>query len=106
MEQILTYLLENLTLIYILVFAIFLGIEVISKVPTVLHTPLMSGANAISGVVVIGAIYLMRQAEPGDYFVFIFGFLGIMLAMINVAGGFAVTGRMLDMFRKKNKKTE
>ena len=106
MEQILNYLLENLTLIYILVFAIFLGIEVISKVPTVLHTPLMSGANAISGVVVIGAIYLMRQAEPGDYFVFIFGFLGITLAMINVAGGFAVTGRMLDMFRKKNKKAE
>ena len=66
MEEILNYILENLTLIYILVFAIFLGIEVISKVPTVLHTPLMSGANSISGVVVIGAIYLMRQAEPGD----------------------------------------
>jgi NAD(P) transhydrogenase subunit alpha len=106
MEQALSYILENLTLIYILVFAIFLGIEVISKVPTVLHTPLMSGANAISGVVVIGAIYLMRQAEPGDIFVFVFGFLGITLAMINVAGGFAVTGRMLDMFKKKNKKTD
>jgi len=106
MEQFINYLLENLTLIYILVFAIFLGIEVISKVPTVLHTPLMSGANAVSGVVVIGAIWLLRQAEPGDYFVFIFGFLGITLAMINVVGGFAVTGRMLDMFRKKNKKTE
>ena len=104
--EILDYILENLTLIYILVFAIFLGIEVISKVPTVLHTPLMSGANAVSGVVVIGAIYLMRQAQPDDYFVFIFGFLGITLAMINVVGGFAVTGRMLDMFKKKPKKTD
>ncbi|MBX2840936.1 MAG: NAD(P) transhydrogenase subunit alpha, partial [Flammeovirgaceae bacterium] len=77
--------------------------EVISKVPTVLHTPLMSGANAISGVVVIGAIILIRQAQPDDYLVLVLGFLGIALAMINVAGGFAVTNRMFDMFKKKKK---
>lgn len=94
---------ENLTMIYILVFIIFLGTEVISNVPTVLHTPLMSGANAISGVVIIGAVLLIRQASADDYFILILGFFGIMLAMINVAGGFAVTNRMLEMFRKKKK---
>lgn len=92
---------ENLTMIYILVFIIFLGTEVISNVPSVLHTPLMSGANAISGVVIIGAVLLIRQASATDYTILILGFFGIMLAMINVAGGFAVTNRMLEMFRKK-----
>lgn len=94
---------ENLLMIYILVFAIFLGMEVISKVPTVLHTPLMSGANAVSGVVIIGAILLIRQAAADDYFVLILGFLGIALASINVVGGYAVTDRMLDMFKKKKR---
>ncbi len=94
---------ENLTMIYILVFIIFLGTEVISKVPTVLHTPLMSGANAISGVVIIGAVILVRQASSDNYIVLTLGFFGIMLAMINVAGGFAVTNRMLEMFKKKKK---
>lgn len=94
---------ENLTMIYILVFIIFLGSEVISNVPTVLHTPLMSGANAISGVVIIGAVILIRQASSEDYVILILGFFGIMLAMINVAGGFAVTNRMLEMFNKKKK---
>ena len=94
---------ENLTMIYILVFIIFLGTEVISNVPTVLHTPLMSGANAISGVVIIGAVILIRQASATDYTILILGFFGIMLAMINVAGGFAVTNRMLEMFSKKKK---
>ena len=93
----------HLLMIYLLVFAIFLGMEVIANVPTVLHTPLMSGANAISGVVVIGAIILIRQAEPSDYLVLVLGFLGISLAMINVVGGFAVTDRMLDMFKKRKK---
>lgn len=97
------FLAENLTMIYILTLAIFLGMEVISKVPTVLHTPLMSGANAISGVVVIGAILLIRQADPNDYVVLILGFIGIALAMTNVVGGYAVTDRMLEMFRKKKK---
>ena len=103
MEIIIQFIHENITMIYILVFAIFLGMEVISKVPTVLHTPLMSGANAISGVVIIGAIILIRQAEPNDYFVLGIGFVGIALATINVIGGFAVTDRMLDMFKKKKK---
>jgi NAD(P) transhydrogenase subunit alpha len=80
-----------------------LGFEVISKVPTVLHTPLMSGANAISGVVIIGAILLMRQADPDDYITLSLGFVAIILGMINVVGGFAVTDRMLEMFKKKKK---
>ncbi|MEN7549507.1 NAD(P) transhydrogenase subunit alpha [Rapidithrix thailandica] len=99
----LEFLQNNLLMIYILTFAVFTGMEVISKVPTVLHTPLMSGANAISGVVIIGAILLIRQAQPDDYLVLILGFLGISLAMINVVGGYAVTDRMLDMFKKKKK---
>lgn len=103
MESVLEFIHGNIGMIYILVFAIFLGMEVIAKVPTVLHTPLMSGANAISGVVVIGGIILIRQANPDDYFILVLGFLGIALAMINVIGGFAVTGRMLDMFKKKKK---
>lgn len=103
MEAILHFIGENLLMLYILTFAVFLGMEVISKVPTVLHTPLMSGANAISGVVVIGAILLIRQAASNDYLVLALGFLGIALAMINVVGGFAVTDRMLDMFKKKKK---
>ncbi len=103
MESIIQFIQENITMMYILVFAIFLGMEVISKVPTVLHTPLMSGANAISGVVIIGAIILIRQADSNDYFVLGIGFLGIALATINVIGGFAVTDRMLDMFKKKKK---
>jgi NAD(P) transhydrogenase subunit alpha len=103
MELLVQFISENLTMIYILVFIIFLGTEVISNVPTVLHTPLMSGANAISGVVIIGAVLLIRQASADNYIILILGFFGIMLAMINVAGGFAVTNRMLEMFKKKKK---
>jgi|SRR5690606_23061097 len=103
MEILIQFFSEHLLMIYIVVFAVFLGMEVIANVPTVLHTPLMSGANAISGVVVIGAIILIRQAEPQDYLVLTLGFLGITLAMINVVGGFAVTDRMLDMFKKRKK---
>ena len=98
------FLLDNLAMLYILVLAIFLGTEVIAKVPSVLHTPLMSGANAISGVVIMGAIVLVRQAAPDDYFTLVLGFLGISLATVNVVGGFAVTNRMLDMFNKKKQK--
>lgn len=90
-------------MIYLLIFTIILGFEVISKVPTVLHTPLMSGANAISGVVIIGAIILIRQAQPDDYLTLGLGFLGVALGMTNVVGGFAVTDRMLEMFKKKKK---
>lgn len=103
MDIIIEFISDNIGILYILVFAIFLGMEVISKVPTVLHTPLMSGANAISGVVVIGAIILIRNADPGNYFILIIGMIGIALATINVIGGFAVTDRMLQMFKKKKK---
>ena len=101
MEGLLSFFNEHLLEIYLLAFTIILGFELISKVPTVLHTPLMSGANAISGVVIIGAILLIRQAQPDDYFTLICGTLGIILGMINVVGGFAVTNRMLEMFKKK-----
>lgn len=103
MNEINVFLSENLLMIYLLTFAVFLGNEIIKNVPTVLHTPLMSGANAISGVVIIGAILLIRQSSPSDYFVLILGFVAIVCAMINVVGGFAVTGRMLEMFKKKKK---
>ena len=103
MNNIMQFIIDNIEILYILVFAVFLGMEVISKVPTVLHTPLMSGANAISGVVVIGGIILIRNADPNDYIILIIGMLGIALAMINVIGGFAVTDRMLHMFKKKKK---
>jgi NAD(P) transhydrogenase subunit alpha len=103
MEIIIQFITENIVMIYILVLGIFLGMEVISKVPAVLHTPLMSGANAVSGVVIIGAIWLIRNAQPDNYFVLIIGFFGIALATINVVGGFAVTNRMLEMFKKKKK---
>ncbi|GJM60464.1 MULTISPECIES: NAD(P) transhydrogenase subunit alpha [Persicobacter] len=103
MDVILNFIAENLPMITILTLATFVGIEIIAKVPTVLHTPLMSGSNAISGVVVIGAILLIRDAKPDEYLTLIIGFLGIALAMINVVGGFAVTNRMLEMFKKKKK---
>ena len=105
MESTLQLFNSNLILIYLLIFTIILGFEVISKVPTVLHTPLMSGANAISGVVIIGAILLIRQADSNDYLTLILGTLGIILGMINVVGGFAVTDRMLEMFKRKDKKS-
>lgn len=103
MSAIMQFIIDNIEMLYILTFAIFLGMEVISKVPTVLHTPLMSGANAISGVVVIGAIILIRNTSPDNYLMLTIGMLGIALATINVIGGFAVTDRMLHMFKKKKK---
>ena len=92
-----------MTLVYeltILVLAIFLGFEVISKVPTMLHTPLMSGTNAIHGIVIVGAI-LISGAIGSDLFMTIVGFLAIVLATANVVGGFVVTDRMLEMFKKR-----
>ncbi len=94
---------DNLLLIYLLIFTVILGFEVISKVPSVLHTPLMSGANAISGVIIIGAIILIRRSASDDIFSLSLGCLAIALATINVVGGFAVTDRMLEMFKKKKK---
>jgi NAD(P) transhydrogenase subunit alpha len=91
-------------LLTIVILSIFLGIEVISRVPSVLHTPLMSGANAIHGVVIIGAIIVMGQAHSDDYLALILGFLSVVLGTLNVVGGFVVTDRMLEMFDKKKKK--
>ncbi len=101
MEAILNFLAESPMTLYMLIMAFYLGYELISKVPTVLHTPLMSGANAISGVVIIGAILLVRESTSDDYLSLGLGFLGIVLGMINVVGGHAVTNRMLEMFKKK-----
>ena len=101
MDTVIDFLVNNPVTIYMFILAIFLGFELISKVPTVLHTPLMSDANAISGVVVIGAIILIRQSAPDDYLAMILGFIGITLGTINVIGGHAVTNRMLEMFKKK-----
>ncbi len=90
-------------LITIVILSIFLGIEVISRVPSVLHTPLMSGANAIHGVVIIGAIIVMGSAHEDDYLALTLGFLAVILGTLNVVGGFVVTDRMLEMFSKKKK---
>lgn len=102
MNGLMQFISDNLQIIYILILAIFVGVEVIKNIPAVLHTPLMSGANALSGVVVIGAILVMLQSDPDDYFALTLGFIGVVLGIINVVGGFAVTGRMLQMFKKKN----
>ena len=86
---------------YIVILMIFLGIEVIGRVPSVLHTPLMSGANAIHGVVIIGAIIVMGSAQDDNYVALVLGFLAVILGTLNVVGGFVVTDRMLEMFKKK-----
>ncbi|MEJ7692147.1 NAD(P) transhydrogenase subunit alpha [Daejeonella sp.] len=101
METALDWITFNQEMIYIVVLSIFLGIEVIGRVPSVLHTPLMSGANAIHGVVIIGAIIVMGKAEAGNYTALILGFLAVILGTLNVVGGFVVTDRMLEMFKKK-----
>ena len=99
MDNILQFFYINREAIFIVVLSVFLGIEVISHVPAVLHTPLMSGANAIHGVVIIGAIIVMGHAETTGSM--ILGFLAVVLGTLNVVGGFVVTDRMLEMFRKK-----
>lgn len=104
MDAVLAWLSANQQTIYIVVLMIFVGIEVIGRVPSVLHTPLMSGANAIHGVVIIGAIIVMGKASSDSYFALILGFLAVVLGMLNVVGGFVVTDRMLEMFKSKKKK--
>lgn len=103
MEAILTWIADNQQMIYIVILMIFVGIEVIGHVPSVLHTPLMSGANAIHGVVIIGAIIVMGKAEQHNYVALILGFLAVVLGTVNVVGGFVVTDRMLEMFKGKKK---
>jgi NAD(P) transhydrogenase subunit alpha len=101
MEQLLNWFTIHQQMLYIVILSIFLGIEVIGRVPSVLHTPLMSGANAIHGVVIIGAIIVMGKAEQDNYLALIVGFLAVVLGTLNVVGGFVVTDRMLEMFKKK-----
>ena len=102
MEGILEFIYIYREAIFIVILSIFLGIEVISNVPAILHTPLMSGANAIHGVVIIGAIIVMGHADTTPTKVL--GFLAVVLGTLNVVGGFVVTDRMLEMFKKKPKK--
>jgi NAD(P) transhydrogenase subunit alpha len=99
MENILAFISENKEMLYLIILMIFVGIELIGHVPSVLHTPLMSGANAIHGVVIIGSIIVMGQAD--DILSLVLGFLAVILGTLNVVGGFVVTDRMLEMFKKK-----
>lgn len=106
MEAIVGLFNENLMLIYVVILATFVGMEVISAIPTILHTPLMSGSNAISGIVIIGACVSILKIDPnsGDplnILYYIIGFVALVLANINVVGGFMVTDRILGMFKKK-----
>lgn len=103
MQPLIEFLNTNIDFVYVLILMIILGVEVISNVPAVLHTPLMSGANAIHGVVIIGAIIVMGQASPDNYAALILGFLAVILGTLNVVGGFVVTDRMLEMFKKRKK---
>jgi NAD(P) transhydrogenase subunit alpha len=102
MNEVLKFFLENKEAIFIILLSIFLGIEVISHVPSVLQTPLMSGANAIHGVVIIGAIIVMGHAQ--STLSMVIGFVAVILGTLNVVGGFVVTDRMLEMFKKKKTK--
>ena len=88
-------------LIFIFVIAIFLGVELIAKVPSILHTPLMSGSNAISGITIVGAI-LSTGLTPGSNFCTALGTVAVAFATINVVGGYLVTDRMLKMFKTKS----
>lgn len=99
MESLLAFISDYKEMLYLIILMVFVGIELIGHVPSVLHTPLMSGANAIHGVVIIGSIIVMGQA---DHVVsLVLGFLAVVLGTLNVVGGFVVTDRMLEMFKKK-----
>lgn len=100
---IITYLHDHKDIIFMLILSVFLGIEVISNVPAVLHTPLMSGANMIHGVVIVGAIIVMGKTSPDDNVSLILGSLAVFFGTLNVVGGAVVTDRMLEMFKKKKK---
>ena len=89
-------------ILFVFVLGAFIGFEVITKVPPTLHTPLMSGSNAISGVTIVGAIICLRSDNP--WFAQILGFVAVVFATINCVGGFLVTDRMLSMFKSKARK--
>jgi NAD(P) transhydrogenase subunit alpha len=93
---------DYISSLFIFVLAMFAGFEVIRRVPPTLHTPLMSGANAISGVILIGAVVVAGRGEGGA--IAVVGFIAVVIATINVVGGFIVTDRMLKMFKKKGEK--
>jgi len=101
MNELIDFVSNNIQMIYIIILMIFVGIEVISHVPAVLHTPLMSGANAIHGVIIIGAILVMLEADIDNILAQSLGFVAVLLGTLNVVGGFVVTDRMLEMFKKK-----
>ena len=86
---------------YFVLFCVFIGIEVIVNVPAILHTPLMSGANAISGVILVGALLVMFRIPEDDYLNLTLGGIAVLLGTLNISGGFFVTGRMLKMFAPK-----
>jgi NAD(P) transhydrogenase subunit alpha len=101
MTELIDFISNNLQMIYIVILMIFVGVEIIGHVPAVLHTPLMSGANAIHGVVIIGAILVMLGTDPENTLALSLGFVAVFLGTLNVVGGFVVTDRMLEMFKKK-----
>ena len=93
---------EAIVGLYVFILAIFVGFEVISKVPSTLHTPLMSGANAIHGVILIGSILILGTGDGAAQIVL--GFVAVVLATVNAVGGFVVTDRMLEMFKGRGRK--
>lgn len=103
MTDFITFISTHIDMVYVLILSIFVGVEVIGKVPSVLHTPLMSGANAIHGVIIIGAIIVMLNAGVDNIPALVLGFIAVILGTLNVVGGFVVTDRMLEMFKKKTK---
>ena len=107
MQEILSFFWNFKDEIFIIVLSVLLGTEIIAHVPSVLHTPLMSGSNAISGVCIIGGIILLGHADLTTISLnMILGIMAVLFGTLNVAGGFVVTDRMLEMFKKKKKDTK
>ena len=95
---------EGITALYIFMLAAFTGYEVISRVPVILHTPLMSGSNFVHGVVLIGAMIMLGKADPNEPMQLVLGFFAVFLGAANAAGGYVVTERMLGMFKSGGRK--
>jgi NAD(P) transhydrogenase subunit alpha len=95
---------EGFIYVYIFMLAAFTGYEVISRVPVILHTPLMSGSNFVHGVVLVGAMVALGSADPGEPLQLAIGFFAVLLGAANAAGGYVVTERMLGMFKTEKKK--
>lgn len=106
MEEFFAYFLAYKYLVYLIVLSAFVGFEVVSKVPVSLHTPLLSGSNAIHGIVVLGGILILGKAREEDVFTLILGFLAVILGSMNVIGGFLITDRMLKIFLKNENLTK